>query len=368
MGGPHSIIGAQPISNLKRKENTMKNQIELLIIVALLAALALACGSSTESEQTIIATATSVQSQAETASTEKAEEPPAEADGPTAESSQTPEPTKIPELGDVVEGYGYSLSAVTIEDPATNPGYFYEPEADKKLVAVEFVVGNLSGEAISTNVLYATLVDSEGFAYGAETGSAEGQIQLLDIFPGERVKGWAGFVVPEEATPTSFKYAIRGSSSKVLQVGLTEPETAQEKESEPTYTPMPDLPKLGDVVENYGYTLSAVTVEDPATNPGYFYEQEEGKKLIAIEFIVGNSSGETFSSNVLYAILVDTQGFAYGAETGSVDNQIELLDINQGEKVKGWAGFIVPEGVTPAYFKYAIKGSSGKTLIVGLYP
>lgn len=311
---------------------------------------------------------------------EKAEESRAEVDKPTVEPSltpeptatleptETPEPTKIPELGDVVEGFGYSLLAVTVQEPASNPGYFYEAEDGKKLVAVEFIVGNLSGETISTNVLYATLVDSEGFVYGAETGSIEGQIQLLDIIPGERVRGWVGFIVPEEAIPTSFKYAIRGSSSKVLQVGLSEPEVTQEIEPEPTYTPIPDLPKLGDVVENYGYTLSSVTVEDPAKNPGYFYEQEAGKKLIAIEFIVGNSSSETFSSNVLYAVLVDTQGFACGAETGAVDNQIELLDVNQGEKVKGWAGFIVPEGATPAYFKYAIRGSLDKTLIVGLYP
>jgi len=358
----------------------MKNQTKIFIIVALLAALALACGSSAGSEQTIIATATSAQSQAEIETIPKSEESPAEVDEPTVEPSETPqptatleptvtpEPTKIPGLGDVVSGFGYSLSAVTIEDPASNPGYFYEPEDGKKLVAVEFIIGNLSGKTISTNVLYAILIDSEGFAYGAEAGSVEGQIQLLDIIPGERVKGWAGFIVPEEASPASFKYAIRGSSSKVLQVGLTEPEITQGEEPEPTYTPMPDLPKLGDVVENYGYTLSAVTVEDPATNPGYFYEQEEGKKLIAIEFVVGNLSGETFSSNVLYAALVDTQGFVYGAEAGAVDNQIELLDVNQGEKVKGWAGFIVPEGVTPAYFKYAIGGSSSKTLIVGLYP
>jgi hypothetical protein len=358
----------------------MKNQTKLFVIIAFLTALALACGSSAGSEQTIVATATSAQSQGETEPTVKAEESQGEVDEPSVEPSETleptatieptatPEPTKIPELGDVVEGFGYSLSAVTIEDPASKPGYFYKAEAGKKLVAVEFIVGNLSGETISTNVLYATIIDFEGFAYGAEAGSVEGQIQLMDILPGEKARGWAGFIVPEEASPVTFKYSIRGSSSKVLQVGLSEPESVQEKVPEPTNTPMLDLPKLGDVVENFGYTLSAVTVEDPATKPGYFYEQEEGKKLVAIEFIVGNSTGETFSSNVLYAVLVDTQGFVYGAEAGVIDNQIELLDVNQGEKVKGWAGFILPEGATPAYFKYAIKGSSGQTLIVGLYP
>ncbi|MBN2391641.1 MAG: DUF4352 domain-containing protein, partial [Anaerolineae bacterium] len=113
-----------------------------------------------------------------------------------------------------------------------------------------------------------------------------------------------------------------------------------------------------------------VSVEDPVQNPSRFYEPEEGTRLVAIEFIVGNISGETFSSNVLYAVLVDTQGFVYGAETGLLDigKQMELLDVNQGEKVKGWAGFSVPEDVVPAYFRYAIRGSAEKTLVVGLLP
>lgn len=92
--------------------------------------------------------------------------------------------------------------------------------------------------------------------------------------------------------------------------------------------------------------------------------------LLAVEFVVGNISGETFSSNVLYAILVDTQGFVYGAETGVLDigKQIELLDVNPGEKVKGWAGFSIPEDAVPAYFKYAIRSSAAQTLVVGLLP
>ena len=79
----------------------------------------------------------------------------------------------------------------------------------------------MSGETFSSNVLYATLVDTEGFTYGAESGAVENSLELLDLNPGEKVRGWAGFIVPQDATPASLKYAIRGSSSKVLQVRLT---------------------------------------------------------------------------------------------------------------------------------------------------
>jgi hypothetical protein len=119
----------------------------------------------------------------------------------------------------LVEQDGYSLSAVTVEDPATRPGMFYEPEEGKKLVAVELIVGNVSGETFSSNVLNATLVDTAGFLYAAEFSSAvEDGLELLDVSPGERVRGWVGFVVPRDAIPASLKYDFRGST--VLQVGL----------------------------------------------------------------------------------------------------------------------------------------------------
>jgi len=212
------------------------------------------------------------------------------------------------------------------------------------------------------------LVDSEGFAYGADSNLVEGSIELLDVLPGERVRGWAGFIVPEEAAPAYLKYAFRGSSENGLQVGLAGSEIDQEQTPEPTYTPAPALSKLGDVVENYGYTLSAVAVEDPATNPGTSYESEDGKKLVAVEFIVGNLAGEVFSSNVLYATLVDTRGFMYGADSNLVEGSIELLDVLPGERVRGWAGFIIPEEAAPAYLKYAISGSGAETMIAGLEP
>ena len=348
-----------------------------VLALAALVIVALACGETTPTSKPTIKTATPEPAETPTSSEQLATTPesttqPTEAPTEPPEPTSEPAPTDTPEpqllhLGEVAQQYGYLLSAMAVEDPATRPGLFYEPEEGKKLVAVEFIVGNVSGETFSSNVLYATLIDAEGFAYGAESGAVEDSIELLDLTPGEKARGWAGFIVPQDAVPASFKYAIRGSSSKVLQVGLAQPEGGQAvEEPEFIYTPDPGLPKLGDVVENFGYSLSVTTVEDPATRPGLFYEPEEGKKLVAVEFIVGNVSGETFSSNVLYAMLIDAEGFAYGAESGAVEDSIELLDLTPGEKARGWAGFIVPQDAVPASFKYAIKGSSSKVLQVRL--
>lgn len=109
---------------------------------------------------------------------------------------------------------------------------------------------------------------------------------------------------------------------------------------------------LGDTATQAGYSLVAFSVQDPALSPGLFYEAQPGTRLIAVEFAVGNVSAETFSSNVLNAVLTDSDGLLYGAENGGVDNQMELLDVNPGEVVRGWVGFVIPDNATAAKLKY----------------
>lgn len=134
----------------------------------------------------------------------------------------------------------------------------------------------------------------------------------------------------------------------------------------PTQTPKPGLPGLGKTAEGHGYSLIAVAVEDPAS-PGRLYTAKPGKKLVAIEVIIGNVSGESFSSNPLYATLVDTEGFTYEPELGArAQGQLAMLDLNPGEKVRGWIAFEVPEGAVPASVKYEFGGWSGIVLQAGL--
>src|SRR5690606_17181926 len=72
----------------------------------------------------------------------------------------------------------------------------------------------------SSNALNATLVDTSGFLYGAESSIVlEGGIELLEVSPGEMVRGWVGFVIPQDATPAILRYQFYGSGA-VLQVGL----------------------------------------------------------------------------------------------------------------------------------------------------
>lgn len=131
---------------------------------------------------------------------------------PTATPIPTATATAIPEtvayLGDTATQAGYSLVAFAVQDPVLTPGIFYEAQPGMRLIAVEFAVGNVSAETFSSNVLNTVLTDSDGRLYGAENGGIDNQMELLDVSPGEVVRGWAGFVIPDNATPAKLKYGF----------------------------------------------------------------------------------------------------------------------------------------------------------------
>ena len=280
------------------------------------------------------------------------------------EASATLEPQL--ELGDTDELEGYSLTAMSVEDPA-KPGRLYDPVEGKKLIAVDVVIANVSGDKpADTNPLGATLVDTEGFVYDAELGGVDGQLDMVDLNPGERIRGWIAFEVPEEAVAASIRYEISGYPEILLQTGLGPRSDGQTEIAVPIMAERPQYPPLAETVEEEGYLLSAVAVEDPAT-PGSMYTSKEGKKLIAVEVVLGNVDGEQFSSNALYATLIDTEGFSYRPELGGREGgQIDLMDLNPGEKVKGWITFEVPEKMVPESIKYEFSGYPKIVLQTGL--
>jgi hypothetical protein len=293
--------------------------------------------------------------------------PPAPTDTPvpTVAPSATPEP-QGQYLGDVVEGHGALLAAISMEDPTT-PGRLYSPEAGQKLVAVQVVVGSSSRDAMSVNPLNATLLDSEGFVYQAELGGRDGQISTVHLSVGEKVRGWIAFEVPEGASPAALKYEVEFFGNKVLQVGLAAPPEGYVPDTA-ALAQLPTAPSsgLGDTVEQHGYSLSAESLEDPTT-PGRFYTAMPGMKVVAVQIVVGNVSGEQLSINPLNAILVDSHGYVYEAELGGRDDgQIDVADLDPGEKARGWVAFSIPEGETPTSVKYQVDFFEGTFLYTGL--
>ncbi len=263
-----------------------------------------------------------------------------------APATATVTPESLAAMGAVAAGNGAFIQALGLADPAT-PGVLYTAEAGRRLVAVELIAGNESAEPFDVNVLNSTLVDAEGFTYTAELGAVADQMKLVTLAPGERVRGWVAFSIPAAAQPAAIKYAPRIFGAELqsqVRAGAVAPEAL------PARTP-PQRAKLGDVVEQGGYSLSATAVQDPAP-PGLLFEPKPGMRLVAVDITVGNVSGERLTVNPLDAYLVDANGFVYGLELGGAEGQLELRDLNAGEKVRGRVGFLIPADAQPEAVKF----------------
>ena len=192
------------------------------------------------------------------------------APAPTETTAPTPAEAAAAEvyLGDAVTSHGYAVSALSVQDPAT-PGILYVPEDGYKLVAVEVMVSNISAEPHMVSPLYGTLVDGEGFPDEAELAGVNDQIATVNINPGERAVGKIAFKVPATAIPTSIKYAFDFMGYNFIQASLAPAPEGHAAVTVPDFQPAVPTTKLGDVVEGYGYSLTASAVEDPAA-PGIF--------------------------------------------------------------------------------------------------
>ena len=69
------------------------------------------------------------------------------------------------------------------------------------------------------NPLYATLVNADGLLYKPTLGGRDGQIELVELNPGEKVKGWISFEVPPGVKLEGIKYNV--SDNVTLETGLT---------------------------------------------------------------------------------------------------------------------------------------------------
>lgn len=324
----------------------------LILVIFLLALLALACGEATAPGEAVVSTVTA----SVAATVVEVEE--AVAEEPAAIETATAEPAaETAYLGDLVEASGYSLAVVAFEDPAP-PGILYTAEEGEKLVAVEVIVGNVSGQRITVNALNARLLDTEGFVYLPELAGHDDQITLLDLEPGQRVRGWIAFTIPEEASAELIRYEFDPRLTLESRVSGETGETAVVEIPPLTASDAPQHSveaRLGDLVERDGYSLTVQVVEDPAA-PGILYTPQPGMRLVAVEIVVGNVSGEPQTVNVLNSYLVDGDGFVYQADIGAIDDQIELVDIGPGERARGWVPFTIPENAAPYSLRYQVTG------------
>jgi hypothetical protein len=341
-------------------KNNMYRNTRLVIAIAVFMIVTMACGTSASVSQTSTISTATTQANVNTQSDTQVQVLLTDTEVPVA-------PTMIPltdlYLGDAIQYKGYVLTVIKVADPA-KPGVLYQAETGKKLVGIEVNISNLSGDDLSVNVMDFNLLDKDGFKYSSDFGDMDNEIASVDISKGEQVQGWISFKIPDEVIPLTLAYSPSIFDTG-LQANLTPPPTGHTPVSV-LFNPNSPSSKIGDVVQQSGYSLSVKTVENPTT-PGEFYQSRSGYKPVAIEIILANVSGSSaLSSNSMETYLVDNNGFVYAAEImEGRKGEIATEDLNVGEKVDGWVTFVIPSDANPSYIKYQLDVFSGSYLIAG---
>ena len=267
-------------------------------------------------------------------------------------------------LGDAFQKGGYFLLALSVSDPAVS-GYYLTPEPGNRIILVEMILGNISGEMLSTNPLYALVVDSNGSAYQSVPAGILDGLPALDLFPGEQTGGIIGFKIPEKAEAARLAYPINFFGDVFIEASLAP--------APPDHTPVavslsPEVPssRMGDVVKQFGCSLTVTKVEDPSIPPAHI-SIENGYRMVAIEVIVENvSKPEELFAGGSSVTLVGSDGFVYLSKYDGRDGRLEFAKLEIGETAKGWISFILPENTAPLYLKYQTDIFAGNYLFAGL--
>ncbi len=99
---------------------------------------------------------------------------------------------------------GSDLNAEGTESPATG----------KRYVAVEVTIENRSDETLRYAPDDFQVTDSAGRAYPAVEGGVDPAITLGELAPGDAIRGWISFEVPEDVEPDRFVYTRQGATMR----------------------------------------------------------------------------------------------------------------------------------------------------------
>jgi hypothetical protein len=99
-------------------------------------------------------------------------------------------------------------------------GELFQPDAGNKFVAALVEIEGINPDGATYNPFFFKLRDDQGFEYNFSPFGMEPQLQSSnDLAPGETVRGWVNFEVPETATTLVLIYAP-GFFNEPVQINL----------------------------------------------------------------------------------------------------------------------------------------------------
>ncbi|MCL4506743.1 MAG: DUF4352 domain-containing protein [Chloroflexi bacterium] len=327
--------------------NDMRINSRLVFPVSALAVLALGCGLISIKTPGAAAPQ-STQPAAGTSQAAATAAPQATSAGQTGAEPGTAASTF---LGDVVEQDGMLLSVAKVVDPAT-PIAEYKVSAGHRLIALDMTAGNVSIAKFRENPLQSAVVDQAGRTYKPVFAALDSEITIAELNPGEKIRGWVAYLAPNNVKIVALRYAPSIKSDQYFEIGLLPAPAGHAPTQAQTARPQVNLPRLGAPVEVNGYSMTALSLADPA-KPGILYQPQNGMRLVSVDVAMSNVSGDTMPCNPDFFLLVDTNGYVYAPELGGVDGQLDAVDLNKGEKAQGLVAFVIPNDARVESLRFA---------------
>lgn len=125
--------------------------------------------------------------------------------------------------------------------------------------------------------------------------------------------------------------------------------------------------KIGDKIQFSKYVLQVTNVEISKIY-NQAWEPEKGKKFVAVEVLINNTSKESVDYNILSGFdLVDEYGYEYSfAVFGVREPSLSAGDIPPGRKTRGWITFEVEKGSKEFEFVYSPGFFSSQKFYISL--
>lgn len=120
----------------------------------------------------------------------------------------------------------------------------------------------------------------------------------------------------------------------------------------PTPTPASTIGKVGETVTQGAYSITLVGVEK-ATQYSEFFAPSAGNIFLSVEVIIQSSADTGVSVNPLYTSVRDSNGYEYTTSLLGKEPALQSQnDLPNGEFVRGWITFEVPESASGFIFTY----------------
>lgn len=275
--------------------------------------------------------------------------------------TQTPVPTatlpkpgsqqKPGKMGETLQSDGVSLVAISARVQPTAGKL--KAMKGRAYLNVEVQLGDVSKETVPYTPLFFKLVGAEDEGISPAVDAEWPGLQSGDLIPGEQVRGYIAFDVPEGSKPSDFRmqytpsFPITGLDGAWIALSQTDVQVPLTGSGVDTTS---KLPGVGIRVEAGG--LALVVNQVTAQVRMYDRKATEGRIFVELQVMIENVNHTLAPYNPGYFMVKDADGYEFPSVALPSKDLLQAGGLQRGQKVSGRVVFEIPQNDTRVMVKY----------------